>query len=435
MLYVKRRKICHPLICLKDIKKSVPKTFPDSVSLSKKSKQNDDEPEKNFIKRRNRVFTPIVFFCSIIKLVSTDSLDGIQILLDDLFSNDLGVVPPSDSALSQFRNTVSYNFFKDIFINAVNSLRNYIPKYKGFRFFGLDGDQYHLPRSKDVLNNNYNGYPLSDGKETYSPVMYTVTATELMTGAPVDFYYSITNNEILGALEMVKKSNKKDVFVYDRFYYSKELVDAHTKAGNYFIIRLRRGGVPNEFMDFFISDKPESTVFINNQKLRIVNAGFDSDGGPIFLLTNLPKSIFSWQQIGILYNRRWRSETGNRETTSSLSLDHFHGRDLNKILQEIYACLWLKFSSAVLTTSEISYETFFTEKEYKMPNMKEVLRLFQSKLLDILNNKNILFCVDMFKKIIRRSTEKRRHNSRSYPKEVSYKRKKTFPTKIVERNS
>lgn len=428
MLNTSRRNIWLPLLCLNNIKKNVPATFDSSVLLYKKNKQNS-------AKRRNRVFTPLIFFCSIMKLVSTDSLDGIQILLDDLFINNLESTPPTDSALSQFRNTISYLFFKDIFVNSVNSLKNHIPKYKGFRFFGVDGDQYHLPRSKDILDNNYNGYPLADGKETYSPVMYTVTATELMTGAPVDFYYSTTNNEILGALEMIEKSNKKDVFVYDRFYYSKELVDAHAKAGNYFIIRLRKSGVPNEFIDFFNSDKPEGVVFINNQKFRIVNAGFDSDGGSIFLLTNLPKPIFSWQQLGVLYNRRWRSETSNRETTSSLALDHFHGRDLNKILQEIYVCLWLKLSSAILTTSEFSYNMFFTEKEYKMPNMKEVLRLFQSKLLDLLKNKNISFCVEMFKKIIKRSIEKRTHNSRSYPKEVGYKRKKAFPTKIAERRT
>jgi hypothetical protein len=370
-------------------------------------------------------------------MISTDSLDGIQILLNNLYMNSdslMNSMPPTDSALSQFRNTISFEFFKNIFYNTVESLRCYLPKYKGFRFFGIDGDQYYLPRTEDILRKGYKGYPISDKKETYSAVMYAVIATELMTGASVDFHCSPTNNEIAGALKMISRSRKKDVFVYDRLYYSKELVKAHIEQESYFIIRLKRSGIPKEFKDFIESDKKEEIVYVDNCKLRIVKTGYDSNSESIFLLTNLPKSIFSRELLGLIYNRRWRSETSNRETTSTLALDHFHGRDSNKIMQEIYACLWLKLSSAILTASEFSYDTFFDKKKYQIPNIKESLRAFESKLLDLLSNIKIEEFIKKFMVIITRSIEVREHNSRSYEKETSCNRNKGHPVKTAERS-
>lgn len=98
--------------------------------------------------KRERKFSPIPFFITIVKLISTDSLDGTQIILNKLFGIDLkDTNPPGKSALSQFRNTIKFEFFKEIYNKSYEKTRDLFPKYKKMRFIGVDGDVYTLPRT------------------------------------------------------------------------------------------------------------------------------------------------------------------------------------------------------------------------------------------------------------------------------------------------
>ena len=139
-------------------------------------------------------------------------------------------------------------------------------------------------------------------------------------------------------------------------------------------------------------------------------------------------------QAGEIYTRRWASETANRDTTANNALDTFHGRDLNKILQEIYACLTLRTITAAVISSQQNLASDFLTKEYCRPNFKETLR-FIAKMIHQFLDKGRNSIVEFLRNIIRRSNERRKRRNRSAPREVRYKRTKDFPTKTASRRT
>ena len=83
---------------------------------------------------------------------------------------------PRKSSLSERRQSVSFQFFKDIFDSEVKNFKTEIPTWKGLYVTATDGDNYSLPASEDVLESGYLGSPVKGERETYYPricLLYT----------------------------------------------------------------------------------------------------------------------------------------------------------------------------------------------------------------------------------------------------------------------
>jgi hypothetical protein len=368
-----------------------------------------------------------------LRLVSTDSRDGTQIILDELFGKDLGETQsPSKSALSQFRNSVSFTFFQHGYEKMSAALLHSLPRWNGFRFLGLDGDVYSLPRSKDLLANGFRGHALSDDRETHCLKMYTLTATDLISNAPIAFEYSNSSDEISLAVKIIAKTTTTDICVYDRLFESKKLIEAHKTAGSYFVFRLKSAGNFKVIDEFLQSDQDSSVVSICGVAIRLIKTWITEKDEPIAIATNVPESSLNDHQAGEIYTRRWASETSNRDTTANNALDTFHSRDLNKILQEIYACLILRTITAAVISEQQDLASDFLTREYSRPNFKETLR-FIAKMIHKFFSKGREAIVNFLCNIIRRSNEKRKRRSRSSPRELRYKRTKDFPKKTARK--
>jgi len=264
--------------------------------------------------------------------------------------------------------------------------------------------------------------------------MYTVSATCLISGAPIDFRYSAKPNEIALALGIIANSKKQTVFVYDRLYLCSDLISAHCSAGNYFVARLRAGGTFREVADFMAGDENSAVVTLAGVKVRLVKTWITEAEEPVAVATNLPQSIVSDEQLGEIYSRRWGSETANRDTTVNHALDAFHGRDLNKILQEIYACLFLRLVSSSIVAAEHNLSNDFLSRKYARPSFKQVSRVIAEEIHNICR-KGFHVVRDLILVIIRCSVEKRKRRSRSPKREVGYRRTKDYPSKIAMRRA
>jgi len=361
-------------------------------------------------------------------LVSSDSLDGTQIVLNSLFGKDLNQEIPSKSALSQYRNSISSSFFQSAYLNACVELDNFIPRWHGMRFLGIDGDVYSLPRNEKLLAEGFTGHAIDEKRETHSLKMYTVTATDLISNAPLAFEYSNALDEISLAIKIVTNTKKSDVCIYDRLFCCAQLIEAHKKAKNFFVFRLKTAGTFKEITEFMNSNNNFALVTICGVQLRLIKTWISEKEEPIAIATNLPPALITDTQLGEIYTRRWGSETANRDTTVNEALDAFHGRDLNKILQEIYACLFLRLITAITIASEQNLSKDFLTREYIRPSFKQVLRTI-SEFLHIIVSRGFEY-VENITSIIKRSCEKRIRRKRSAKREVGYPRKKEFPTKV-----
>lgn len=344
---------------------------------------------------------------------------------------------PAKSSLSEFREKVSYKFFEEIFENDFNRLNPFRKKFKNFYIYAIDGDQYDLPVSDEILGKGYRGWPCKKKRETYYPKMYAVQALDVVNGLVRKFCYSTGQDETHLAREMVQDFEHNSITLYDRLHCGYKAIFAHVEANNYFIIRARDGGdrIQNDIKKFRDSSKrSEEILFYSvNQRLtmpplcvRLVKIKNPKSGKDLIFMTNLSKDQFLDKEIALLYQRRWEIETSFRDQTSTLKLEQWHSKKLNGILQEIFATLWLANAAKMeCLMAQKSVVKKWLDPKYLKSNFKLCVAV-------IIENLDLLLKeTSGFKKILsywlNRCREKRKHLSRSYPRCVK-SRGKAFDT-------
>lgn len=355
-----------------------------------------------------------------IKLVTGTNKEGYDIALDQLTEEMKATEhTPSRSAFSQFRRSISFHFFEHIFQTLILGWLPERQKWKGLYVTSIDGDSFVLPASKELLNEGYSGRPCKHNRETYYPVGYFTSATDVISGCPIDFDFVSNNNEISAAIRILDKSQfaNRTLTIFDRFYLSSDLLSHYQFEGaGFFLARCKKRGTFKEITDFADSRLEDELVSIDGDLLRLIryrHAGSDED---IILATNLPSS-FSADEIGGAYSRRWESETANRDRTSTLKIEQFHAKTLNGIMQEIYATLIVQAIARLVATLEEKSQDKMREKAYALPNLKAMIHSIGRNAYKLL----VLKCKDSFDRLLRIahvSLETRERYSRSYPRRL-----------------
>ena len=238
------------------------------------------------------------------KLSQGTNNNGYETALDRYFT-DKNLIPPTRSALCQYRQTIAADFFSDLYRDAITQWKAHAPRWKGYFIQAIDGDRLSLPASEEVLKAGYLGTPAKDGKETYYPTMYYCSATDVISGVPVGFAYSKENDEISRALEILEQSSQSSVItIFDRFYMSNRLLEYYKQSDEqYFICRVKTGSTFAQIVKFAESNKATEAIKINGVSMRLIKA--KHDGGEEFVLaTNLGTKV-SDKQIIRLYAERW----------------------------------------------------------------------------------------------------------------------------------
>ena len=117
-------------------------------------------------------------------------------------------------------------------------------------------------------------------------------------------------------------------------------------------------------------DLDAKNVTICGVKMRLIKTYISEKDEPIAIATNLLNRDFTDKELGEIYTRRWSSETANRDATVFEALDAFHARSYNGILQEIFACLILRFNTAIVIAEEEDLAKDFLEETYTRPSFK-----------------------------------------------------------------
>ena len=323
------------------------------------------------------------------------------------------MIPPTRSALCQYRQTIAAKFFSDIYHDAVTQWKAHAPRWKGYFVQAIDGDRLSLPASEEVLKAGFLGTPAKDGKETYYPTMYYCSATDVISGVLVGFAYSKENDEISRALEILEQSSQNNVItILDRFYMSNRLLEYYKENDEqYFICRVKTGSTFTQIVKFAESNKATDIVKINGVSMRLIKAKHDS-GEEFVLATNLGTKV-SDKQIIRLYAERWDSETGNRDRTQSMKLDQFRSTKINGILQELFVSLTVECLTKAQIAVEIEPENDFMKEEYRSSNFKALANKISDSIAIILQGltDNIAYSISKF---IQRNLAKRKHFARSY---------------------
>lgn len=385
---------------------------------------------------RLRKFTPQKLFLSVLNLVSGAKGEGYLHALKDTWDIDGDLKDmPAKSALSQKRGRVSFEFFKNEFESALTAYEPHRRTWKGLHIYGTDGDQYELPRTDDILDMGYRGYPCANDMETHYPRMYAVHCYDVLGGVSKAFRYSDKNDEVSLAIEIASDLECKSLTLYDRLFISGDLFRAHAMNGSYAIVRCREGVTFSEIGEFFASNKRNATFFIDDITIHLVKIVNPRSGEVAVYATNLPRKKFKNRDIRDLYALRWECETANRDLTNTIKVEQWHSESLNGILQELYTALWLMNQARIQMASRMrkrcSIASLFV---YAKANFKLIVDFIIDSLDDLVFGR-FRRVQRRLNELLNKSTEKRRRRSRSYPRHVKYTRKAYPSDSLVPREA
>ena len=288
--------------------------------------------------------------------------------------------------------------------------------FKGLRIYAMDGLQLILPRTEEIAKHGFNGRAVSRYRESYMPRGYFTHCYDVLTGITKDFLFSPRLDEHKDAREMVPGLEKNCLCLYDRLYWSARLVLAHFKAENFFIIRCRREGVPVEIRKFFSQKKKIQSFIYEGKTLYLVKLKNERHKRYDVFVTNWPKEFWNFATLERLYRLRWEVENSFRDLTATLKIEEWHSKSLSGILQELYTALWLiNFTKSEMNLHQKSPENPL-EEEYRRPNFKLVITFVVKEWGRFL--KKIKWVYQRLRELMIKSTEKRKHLSRAYPRQI-----------------
>lgn len=327
--------------------------------------------------------------------------------------DDESAEAPTPGALSQMRSRISFRFFSDAFKKLILQADQHRRTFRGYRIYAIDGFEAVLPRTEDILDHGYVGKAVGSYRETHYPRMYLSHCYDVLSEVSKAVEFSSQNEELKLAEKIIPTLEEKSITLYDRLYPSARLVLAHQGAKNAFIARLSTSSF-KEAVGLLGLKIKSRTVEIQGVTVRFLKIRNPKTGEDALFMTNLPAYWVKEKTITQLYGLRWEVENSFRDWADTLKMEQWHSKKLNGILQELYASLWLLNSArlGILLNSDKS-EKNPLDPEYEKPNFKLILDHIIARLKEIfLKRSHDLHRI--IRKLIKRTTARRKRRSRSY---------------------
>jgi hypothetical protein len=246
----------------------------------------------------------------------------------------------SNTAIIKKRKLIKANEF-----DSINyELLSYIYKDVDIRFLAVDGSQMNL--LKQIIEEDDKKFSLSKSKKFKKGLLSSIIDID----REIVINCSIFNheNERKALEEQLKYIRKGDVLIFDRGYYSKELLELLLKKGIGFIFRMIE---KNNYCKL-LSTTNDLTTEIKIKKtkypLRIIKYTLESskqrvkiykkdviDYEQYYLLTSLIDEEYTLDRFKELYHKRWKVETNFRYLKYYASLGRINTKTMKFVEQDV----------------------------------------------------------------------------------------------------
>lgn len=191
------------------------------------------------------------------------------------------------------------------------------------RVFAVDGSKVHTHPSflRDGYKTRTNNKPVS--RPAKRPLVMLSSMVDVKTKACVDFELTKHFDERSAATTLLRSVAKGDTLVFDRGYFSRELLKRVHDTGAFGLWRLKInafGGVRT----FFNSNRTEARCLLSGIETRLVK--YFISGKTYVCLTN--DLEVSKAKVKTLYASRWRVEESFKRLKSDLYLQEVEARVL-----------------------------------------------------------------------------------------------------------
>lgn len=289
---------------------------------------------------------------------------------------------PHKSALSQYRKLISFEFFKDFFLD-LNERSNKLRKtWNGLYVYAIDGIQLTLPRSEDIIEADYSGRKVTKYLESYMPKMFNTMTYDVLNGTVKDIRENPLLNEIADAYSMIEKLEDNSLTIYDRLYCCRKLVLKHNDKHSYFLFRLKTT-MFKEMRPIIHRKQRRMTVEIDGVTIHVIKIFNHSKNEWGYFCSNLPLRLVTEKTITKMYGLRWEVENAFRDFTVTIKLEQWHSKFINGIRQEIYVALVLYNFVKLKILSKYDVAKQCLTEVYRKPNFKLLFGWITSRIYKI----------------------------------------------------
>ncbi len=309
--------------------------------------------------RRKRLIDTMLIILFIFRLVFSKNKQGYQTTIIELWEQCERmnyplpqVKPPAASALYNARMKLDENVFKELNTKTIRTYneceigKQY--KWKRHRVFAVDGSKINLP-----LRLTRQGYK-KPSRNAYYPQGLVSSLYQLQSKIPFDFALVNHDNERATALDHLKVLARDDIVVYDRGYFSYEMLYRHLQRGIHSVFRIRNKTF--KIIDEFIaSDETDKTVAVKLSKQSATNMLLktpDMEPVPLPLrlvryvhsnttyilgTTLMEPDVYTIRELSDLYHSRWGIEELYKVSKVLVDVEDFHSKSDRGVKQELYA--------------------------------------------------------------------------------------------------
>lgn len=309
-----------------------------------------DDFDSKWIKRR-RVFDTFSLVSVLLNLCAGRSKSYAQALCQ--FQKN-SLVAPAASSLCVARKKLPLAVFAEIRERLLDVWGEVQARESWFGLcpYAVDGSKINLPRTLSK-------YGFKTTKGTFCPQGLLTTLLRVSDKMVISQNLSASFNERSEAVPFLNDLGRKDVVVYDRGYYSFNLLLEHTQAGVHAVFRLPRGKTDKQIQKAWQSKKDDLIVElnpssptqlkarknfsdypINKTRLRLVK--YQIGNVTYMLATTILDPGISPKDFAGLYHERWKIEEFLKNFKTSIEIEEFRSKSILGIEQELAAgtLLW-----------------------------------------------------------------------------------------------
>ena len=253
------------------------------------------------------------------------------------------------------------------------------------RVFAVDGSKVHVHPSflKDGYKTRTNDKPVP--RPAKRPLVMLSSMVDVRTKTCVDFDLTKHFNERTAATTLLRSVKKGDILVFDRGYFSRELLRSVHNTGAFGLWRLKInafGGVRT----FSNSQRTEARCLVSGVEARLVK--YFITGKTYVCLTN--NLAVNRARVKALYASRWRVEESFKRLKSNLKLEKAHALKSDLYIQEIEARVLLDTITLRLKQDNVSY--IFTLDTRVLSTLRRVVTMSWKNSHVVSVRGHLVFC-------------------------------------------
>lgn len=307
---------------------------------------------------RMRVLDSLLLMLLIFRLVSSRNRQSYGTTIDELWDScrKLNLALPQKNSVAPSSFCAARRKLDESAFQCVN--REIVAAYgdgdcaytwRGHRLFAVDGSKLHLPRELRA-----DGYQ-TPGPTAHYPQGLLSCLYQLKSQLPFDFDLVAHGDERQCAMRHLEALHAEDIVVYDRGYFSYQMLHRHRQAGIHAIFRLQESSY-TVIREFFASEQTDTDAWIDPSpttraeilarhpdleivplKMRLLK--YEIAGTTYCLGTTLTAADqrYPLQEFVDAYHSRWGIEELYKVSKQVLAVEDFHAKTERGVKQELFA--------------------------------------------------------------------------------------------------